>query len=322
MAWGRRGRHHGEMTIQPRAYVGGRFEFQLDGSPTNAWITSVEGGAVKSEVITEHVGTDDLAFRHTAILDYEPITVKVALAAARPFLQWIEDSLNKRYSRRTGAIVRGDFNLEGRFRQEFYEALITRIAFPALDATSKEPAHLEVEIQPERFTLSPHADPIRGTEHKHTRLKMWNQSMFKLDIQGIDCQHVRKIDAITIKQKVTRLYYGLQRAPEIEPTGIEIPGLSLQLAASHARDFIDWHKHFTVTGARDTDHMKSGFLAFLDPVGDQDIFTIYLDQIGIHNLKLSKSDAGSEQLEMVEVELFVDSMAFKLHEPNKHIGLV
>ena len=39
------------MATATRAYSSGHFMFNLDGAPTSAWIKSVDGGGVKSEVV-------------------------------------------------------------------------------------------------------------------------------------------------------------------------------------------------------------------------------------------------------------------------------
>ena len=295
-----------------RAYASGHFEFNLDGSPTAAWIKSVEGGAVKSEVITENVGSDDLAFRHTSTLAFDPITLNVAMSAAKPFLEWIKDSWSKKFARRTGSIVHADFNLKAQFEQSFQDALITEVGFPALDATSKETAYLTVKMQPEQLSLKSASGSLKGTENKDVKAKMWSPSNFKLTIDGVDCSKVRKIEAITVKQKVTQLYFGASRVPEIEPTGIEFPNMSLTLPAAYAQDFIKWHNEFVITGDKDTKQIKTGYIEFLDAQNKNTIFTIDLDGVGIHNLSIEKSDANAEDLKQVKVELFVDFMELKL----------
>ena len=299
-------------TAGTRAYSAGHFEFNLDGAPTAAWIKSVEGGAVKSEVITENIGPDDLSFRHTSTLAFEPFTVNVAVAAAKPFLKWIKDSWSRKFQRRTGSIVHADFNLQAHMEQKFIDALIAEVVFPTLDASSKEPAYLSVKMQPEKLTLEKASGSLRGTEHIGIKAKLWNPSLFRMNIVGIDCSKVRKVESITVKQKITQLYFGTSRAPELEPTGIEFPNITLTMAAAYANDFIKWHKQFVVDGAKDTEQIKTGYLEFLDPQTEKPIFTINMDGIGIHNLSIEKSDANSEELKQVKVELFVDYMELEL----------
>lgn len=301
-------------TAGTRAYAAGHFEFNLDGAPTAAWIKSVEGGAVKSEVITEKVGPDDLAFRHTSTLAFDPFTVSVAMAASKPFLQWIKDSWSRKFQRRTGSIVHADFNLNAHMEQKFLDALIAEVVFPTLDAGSNEPAYLSIKMQPEKLTLEKASGKIKGVEKAQVKAKMWNASLFRMNIVGIDCSNVRKIESITVTQKITQLYFGTSRAPELEPTGIEFPNISLTMAAAYANDFIKWHQQFVVDGAKDTEQIKSGFLEFLDPQGSGTIFTINMDGIGIHNLSIEKSEANAEALKQVKVELFVDFMELELSD--------
>lgn len=295
------------MATGTKAYSSGHFMFTLDGTPDTAWIKSVDGGGVKSEVVTENVGVDDMSFRHTSTIEIEPINLQVAVSAAKPILQWIKDSWSHKFARRDGAIVHGDFNLDGRLEQSFLRALITEVGFPALDGSAKEAAYLSVKIHPEDLTLKPNSQKLQGVEGA-IKAKMWLPSMFKLHIEGVDCSKVNKIEAITVKQKVTQLYFGAMRHPELEPTGIEFPNITLTLAAAFADDFIKWHDEFVVKGAKDPEQEKQGYIEFLDPQGKDALFTINLNNVGIHNLQIDKSEANAEDIKRIKVELYVDSM--------------
>jgi hypothetical protein len=294
------------MTTTTRAYSSGHFQFNLDGTPTSAWIKSVDGGGVKAEVVTETVGVDDMSFRHTSTVAIEPINLQVAVSAAKPILQWIKDSWNHKFAQKDGSIVHGDFNLNGKLEQSFLRALITEVGFPALDGSAKEAAYLSVKLHPEFLEVKPNSEKLQAVDG--VKAKMWLPSMFKLHIEGIDCTRVNKIDAITVKQKVTQLYFGSERHPELEPTGIEFPNITITLAAAFANDFIKWHNDFVVKGAKDPEQEKQGFIEFLDPQGNEAIFTINLNNVGIHNLQIDKSEANAEDIKRIKVELYVDSM--------------
>jgi hypothetical protein len=66
--------------------------------------------------------------------------------------------------------VVADFDLRVRQRREFTNALITEVGFPALDAASKDAAHLTVRIKPEFSRLK------RGAGET---------LLFRLDFRGV-----------------------------------------------------------------------------------------------------------------------------------------
>ena len=294
------------MATITRAYSSGHFQFNLDGAPTSAWIKSVDGGGVKAEIVTENVGVDDMSFRHTSTVATETINLQVAVSAAKPILQWIKDSWNHEFARKNGSIIHADFNLDGRLEQSFLDALITEVGFPALDGSAKDAAYLTVKIHPEKLEVKSNSEKLQAVEG--VKAKLWLPSMFKLHIEGLDCSKVNKIDAITVKQKVTQLYFGTQRHPELEPTGIEFPNITITMAAAFADDFVKWHNDFVVKGAKDPEQEKQGYIEFLDPQGTTTLFTINLNNVGIHNLQIDKSEANAEDIKRIKVELYVDSM--------------
>lgn len=294
-----------------KAYTTGNFLLNLDGGPTTAWITSVGGGAVKTEVITEHAGPDELTFHHTAMLEFEPIDLSIALSASKPVLQWIQDSWGRKFARRNGSVVHGDFNFKSHIEQSFLRALIEEVGFPALNAEDTTPAYLSVKIRPEELTLKETSGDIQGVESQAVKAKMWNPSMFRLHIEGIDCSMVNKIEAISVKQHIAELHIGGSRYPEIEPTRIEFPNITISMAAAYAKDFIKWHDKFVLHGDKDTSNEKPGYIEFLDPTGANPIFTIDLNNVGIYKLTVDKSDANADQIKRVSVELYVDNMELK-----------
>jgi hypothetical protein len=303
------------MTVTKKAYTAGHFAFHLDDKSTRstAWLKSVDGGAVKGSVVTENVGTDQLTFRHLSTIEVEPITVEVAIAAAKPLLRWIQASWTREYSRRNGAVVHGDFRYQSKIEQWFYDALIAEVSFPALDAGDKNPAYLNVKLHPERIELKKGSGEISGVDGDN-KSKMWTPSMFELKIEGVNCERVSKIDAITVKQSITQMYTGANRYPELEPTGIEFPNLTLYVTEAYAQDFVEWHRKFVVQGAKDPEQEKTGYLNFLDPSSKKILFSINLNQVGISSLTVEKSEANAEALKRVKVELYVDGLELEFKE--------
>ena len=61
---------------------------------------------------------------------------------------WLADTLDRNFSRKSGAIVGGDHYREHE-RMNFYNALVSEITLPGLDASSKDPCFLTVKLSPE-----------------------------------------------------------------------------------------------------------------------------------------------------------------------------
>jgi hypothetical protein len=137
--------------------------------------------------------------------------------------------------------------------------------------------------------------------------KMWLPSQFRLSIDGIDCSRVAKIDSFSVKQNVKQLYVGSSRYPELEPTGIEFGNLSLTVGLAYADDFLRWYEAYVVRGDRDLRQERQGSIEFTGPFGAP-LFTVALNNVGIFNLGIEKSEAGSDSVKRCKVELYVESM--------------
>ncbi|ACY17163.1 phage tail protein [Haliangium ochraceum] len=299
------------MSLNRRAYTAGHFLFHLDGDSETTWLKSVDGGGVKGSVMEEPLSLATTPLKHLATVEIEPLSLEIGMSASSPIFRWIQDSWNSKFSRRNGSIIHADFNLDALIEQSFQDALVSEVTFPALDGSDKSPAYINMKLQPERMELkSGDKRKIKGVDSQ--KQKLWTPSSFRLEIEGIDCKHVNKIDSFTVKQKIKQLYIGSSRYPELEPTGVEFPKLSLSIGAAHARDFMAWHEAFVVKGDKDPKHQKTGALEFLDPATAKTIFSIQLNNIGINALSLEKSDANAESIKRFNIELYIESMDLDL----------
>ena len=299
------------MSTNRTAYTSGHFLFHLDGEKDTSWLKSVDGGSVKAAVLEENVGPDLIQLKHLSTVEIDPLSIEVGLSASSPLFRWIDESWKRKFSRRSGSLVHANFNLEAVLEQQFQDALISEVSFPTLDGSDKSPAYVTIKLLPERITINTGGgQKISGVDGQ--KQKLWTPSSFKLDINGVNCDHVSKIESFTVKQKIKPLYTGSNRYPELEPTGVEFPKLTVSIAAAHAGDFIKWHQDAVVNGDKDPKHQKPGAIEFLDPTTAKMIFKIELKNIGISQLSSEKSEANAESIKRCKIELFVEGMELDL----------
>ena len=293
--------------IARRPYSGGHFVFVLDGAPVPGYLRSVEGGVVKGEVVDETVGPDFTHFKHLGTVEVEPLSLELGMSMSRPILDWIRASWKRDFGRKTGAVIHTDFEFHSQIEQWFEDALVVETTFPALDGASTDPAYLTVKLQPERVQLKPgKREPVRGVYSPMQ--KHWSPSNFRLNIDGLDCSHVAKIDSFSVKQNVVQLRVGSSRYPELEPTGIEFGNLSVTIGLAYADDFRKWYEEYVVRGDKDTRQERQGSIEFLGPHGVETLFTVNLQNVGIYGFTIEKSEANSDSTKRCKVDLYVESM--------------
>ena len=299
------------MPIQ-RGYATGKFNVELDGMNAG-WIWSADGGQATSDVVLEKVGSDIYQHKHLSTVKYEDINVQIATGMSKSFWTWVERSFQLDHQRKDGAIVASNFDLKETSRLSFYNALVSEVSFPALDAASKDAARVGVKIVPEytrMVTKAQGGDAVQGTENRSIQRK-WMPANFRLRIDGVDCKRVNKIEALTIKQKISQYAVGEMRDYENEPTTIEVPNLVISMAESHSKDLWDWHKSFVIDGKNSQEHEKTATLEFLTPNLKTVLVTLTFYNLGIFKIIPDKLDASAEGIRRVKAEMYCEKINFK-----------
>jgi hypothetical protein len=298
------------------SYVTHHFGLVFDDTGFQGWLRSVEGGAIKADLVQHPVGARALKDKRIGLPSYDPFNIQVGMSMAKPLYQWIEKSWAGEVVRKTGAIVHADRNLAIRHEQHFDNALITETILPALDGSSKEPANLGIKFQAESLkNIIGKGDTVSQDLAKNVVgvQKQWLPANFRFVVDGLDaaCKRVNKVDSFTVKQGAKRLEVGAERVYQLEPASLEFPNLSATFSIADADKWFQWHEDFVVKGNNNTEQEKTGHITYLTP-SLEEICRIDLYGVGIHNLTVEKSQAQSgDQIKRVKVELYVERMEFK-----------
>jgi hypothetical protein len=287
--------------------------FSLEiGGQTAGYLSSVEGGGAHADVVVESpIAGQPFQNKHLGGVIYEDVTITVDLSLDPVFYTWISDTLAGKSHRRDGAVVTLDADLKVRRQMEFYNALITEINFPKLDGSPKEAGLITVKISPE-YSRTKKGSGLKSTAAISQAKKKWLTSNFRLEIDGLDCRKIQKIDSFTIKQGVITDTIGVARDYEREPAQIEYPNLFITLAESAAQTFIDWHDDFLIKGNNGANQEKSGTLTFLSADLKTTLGEVRLGNLGIFSLSTGKRETSSDQVLQVIAGLYVEQMSFVL----------
>jgi len=303
------------VTADKRGYVAGKYAIEIDGH-AGGWLFSADGGSATSDVVTEKLGPDHIQKKHIGGVKYEDITFTFGTGMSRAVYGWIKDSFDHKYSRRNGAVIGANFDHKELTRLTFYDALISEIGLPALDAASKDSAKMTLKISPQttRMTTSLGGGAsIAGKYPIDAKVqKKWLPANFRLKIDGLEmaCQRVNKIEAITLKQKNVENAVGELRDYEKEPAYLEVPNLVITFPESHADDFYKWHEDFVIKGNNGDDKEKNGTLEYLTPNLQEVLFTLTFKHLGIFKLTTDKVESGAEGIRRCKAEMYCEDMAW------------
>ncbi|HZV12563.1 MAG TPA: hypothetical protein VFA55_05065, partial [Candidatus Kapabacteria bacterium] len=211
-----------------------------------------------------------------------PITLDCSMGMSKNMYDWIKQSINGESPRKYGAILpapdngnggtQGDKedkgnthtgNMSGNHKDimelAFTDAQITDVGFPALDASSKDPAMIAVKKQgypngPARPSMTVSITPGK-TEWKidstgsaellsphsghPTGKRQWNPVSFRLKIDGLDdaCTRVVKVEKFSVKQSTMESAAGSAQGS----------ALFFTIPSSDAKPFTDWYEHSLTT---------------------------------------------------------------------------
>ena len=195
---------------------------------------------------------------------------------------------------------------------DFFHGLVSEVGFPALDAGSKDAAKMTVKIKPEYTRWKKGSGQVKVSDYSLGKghQKKWLPRNFRLNIQGLDCTHVNKIEAITIKQKVVEHAVGEKRDYECEPANLEVPNLVVTFSESHGESWHQWHDNFVIKGKNTQDQEKSGTLELLTEDLGTKLFTLDFHGLGIFKLTPDKVEAGSENIRRIKAEMYCEEIKF------------
>src|SRR5262245_17717989 len=117
-------------------------------------------------------------------------------------------------------------------------------------------------------------------------------SNFRVEIPGLDCSRVRKVDSFTVKSYPNK--------------NLDFPTLTLTLPES----WIAWHKSMVVDGMNGDSSEKNGAIVFLAADMSTEIGRVSLSNLGISSLKFD-SPGGASMIRTVTAELYCEGMAFQ-----------
>jgi phage tail-like protein len=291
-----------------RSFATRNSALQLDGV-SSGFVKAVAGGDISAEVISEPMGSYAFVKKHIGPPKYEDFELQVGFGMSTTFYDWISAAWNQNYQRKSGAIISTDFDLTPISERQFENALITETTIPALDASSKDAAYLTVKFSPE-YTRN--AKPT-GTVGKLTadKQKAFVPSNFRIEIDGLDCSKVNKVDALTVRQTVSTDVIGDARGYLKEPAKLEFPDLKITLAESTAKTWDTWFDDFVVKGNNGEANEKSGALVLLTPDRKTELARVTLHNLGIFALR-RRQVANDETMQRVTAELYCEQMELQV----------
>ncbi len=247
-----------------------------------------------SEVVIESATGASLPKKQLGGVRYEDVELTVGPDAGKPLYDWMASTLLMNHQRKNGVLDAPDG------KRELFNALLTEIRLPRLDAAATASKGMAVKLSPE------YARYTKGSDRTSTTRSapLFSTSAFRFSLDGIDTKNVRRIDELAIKVKVAKSAVGELRDYQLEPSKVELPNIRLYVAPAGAADFVAWHEDFVLKGNATEDKEKSGSVALLSADGKETLVELKLHNVGIFGLH----DVLLDGTRALQVDLYVERM--------------
>ncbi len=268
----------------------------------------VEGGDMRCIAIAEPPGPDRISKKHPGKPRCAPLVVELAMPPAKPVVDWMTAMLEGRTPRKTVQLTRYTSSNSGTTLIAT-NCLLTKIAFPGVDAASRTTAPLILTFEPEQSetrqgNVRPSGSPL-GTH-------AWTQNNFKFALSGSDDRYVMKVDPFTVVLKTT--INEEHRIATSEPTTLEIPNLTISVDEAHSDPWKDWYRTLVPRGENEENAEKSGSLDFLvSATQTTSILKVSFSNLGLLSLQRGKVDSdGRTTVTPAKVEVYCERIAVSL----------
>jgi hypothetical protein len=301
------------MPVDSRSYAANVVLLELDGKPMGV-LHAVDGGEQYIDVVSEPPIAGRIA-KHPGQLHCAPITLSAGLGMDVAFYQWLAATLDRRPTRKSGAIVSANYNYEELSRLSFDDAMITEIRLPRLDGSSKDAGYLTLTIQP-RSVRSTASAPGGRVQTAVTQQRAWTSGNFRVRISGLESASARiaTVDAI-VATAAPDSSIGEFRG---QPTGVGpllVANVMLTASETVAADFANAFDDSAVKGNLVE---RSATIDLLGADLSTVLLTFTLSNVGIVRVKRSAFEAGVERVARVAIELYCETIG--LSSPTMALG--
>ena len=290
-----------------RGFPTGHFALRLDTDNVSeiTLLPGSVGGSVYADVTSVFEAGFNFARKNLGPPKYEAFAIPIGVAMSKGLFDWVAGSWGPNPEAKRGAVIGVDANFNIKSEAEFSGALVVETGIPALDAASKQAGSLTVRFQPESINidLKPSAGKLLLMLAKQ---KLWRTANFRLQIDGLNCTKVSKIDAFTVTRSVT-LASPSSGGGKLVSDKVDFPNLKITLSQISAQSWFDWHKSFVVDGNNGDDFERNGTITFLSTNLQTELSRIELHHLGIIRLTLEPSDSASP-IARVRAELYCEEM--------------
>ena len=193
---------------------------------------------------------------------FTSLEVETGLGMSRGFYDWISKSMDRGGAYKTGSVASLDYNNKVVYKDAFQTALVSQVAFPALDAASKNAALLNLTLQVSGVSVDYSASGQDLQTSGIQLQKKWFCDNFCLKMDAADCSRVITVGELAFTLRPSAVSRSERYLASGSPTGTD---LVITVKEGHAASL----RQFYASGKS-----TNGSLEFLAPNLGGSYFTL------------------------------------------------
>lgn len=294
--------------MPPRPEASERFALEIAGA-TAGFLTDVTGLALEADIALIRDGGSPFAGKSVTAWRWTPTRAAFGLSMGKPMADWIQASFDQGGSTRDGVLSVLDANGKAQSRYVFSQALITEVTIPKLDGQSRDPGRIDVTWAASRVQWTKGGGASVGTVSP--KPKAWLTANFRIEIGNLPCKRVATIDAFTWRCEAVTMRSGDGSPDVLLPGKVTVPDLKLSIGDADLPAWADAARTWFIDGKHGDGEELNGRIVFLSTDLQTELGQISLGKVGFKRFAERDTTETSGQLGRFNVELYVETMAFK-----------
>jgi len=293
-----------------RSYTAGRFFLEVNNQRV-AFLKKFDGLSMEADIVASDLGPDNFQAKHVANVKWTPGKATVGAGMGKGMYDWINQSFEKSFSYQSGALTAADFDYRAQSTLTFTNALITSVAFPKLDGSSKDAIYLDVEFDAEQVRWAKGDNKVIKGDYG-IKQKAWLASNFRFHMGGLPCNRVATVDAMTWKCAVAPDQIGIFREPTKHPAKVTVPDIKIEVSMADYEPWKQQAKKWFIDGNHLGGDEMDGSIELLGPDMQRVVGTIELKHCGFKKFSKGALEANSEKIARFSVEFYCEQMKFTM----------
>ena len=271
------------MAKDGRGYRAGAFALEIEGKIIG-YIRKADLGKLKGEVVTNNLGPTNRQKKHVAKMAWDPMSFEVGIGMGKELLDWMNSSFKMKHLRKNGAFIMFDHDYDVQRRCDFTDAHITEIGLGTYDAKGKEGVYFSIKIQPETVRFTDGGGKITPLVGQNQKLH--GNTNFVVDVPGVDCKFISKIELPKFTCKVTEDARGEPLESQYVPTAVEVSDLKFTIGSQSYKQWYDDAMAFLTYGDRDESKEKTIAINVKGPNGKDDVAILTFGNCGYKEVQM------------------------------------